>query len=196
MLLQYPDKDRDEEDDHNLTGLTMLRFRREAEAYAHLLRCGVDKMGVVPRCYGWFDMKEEDVDHISALPLLDLNKQLQPLTVTRRPPKGILLEYFPDATVLTIANITVKIADTALRALYHIHAAYVKHGDIDQRNILLLPGGRIVWVNYDSAICASERKKRYKINRKDLFDELAEGWGLFYTSMVRGFPPSKCFIKH
>lgn len=164
----------------------MLRFRKESEAYAHLLHYGVDKTGVVPHCYGWFDLKDEDVEGASAFPPIEHEGEddVQPLTVTMRPSKGILLEYFPDAMVLTSDNFTPKIADTALRALYRIHTAYIKHREIEQKNILLLPDGRVVWISFDSAVCAWERNQHYKINRRDLFDELSEGWSLIYSEIV------------
>lgn len=175
----------------------MVRFRKESEAYAHLMHYGVDRTGVVPYCYGLFELKDEDVDRASAFKPVEQVYQddVQPLTITRRSPKCILLEYFPDATALTLSDVTTKIADTAVRALYHIHAAYVKHEDIDQRNILLLPEGRVVWVDFDSAICASERRKNHEINRRDLLDELAEGWALFYTTMVRVSPCIRRFVE-
>lgn len=171
----------------------MLRFRTESELYAHFLHYGADKMGVVPHCYGWFDLKDEDVDRASAFPVIqnEDKSDLQPLTITRRPPKGILLEDFPDAMELSTSNITAKIADAALRALYHIHAAYVKHGDIAENNILLLPGGRVVWVGFHNSACAAG-DKYYKINRQDLFDELSEAWSFLYTWMVCIYPSKRC----
>lgn len=170
----------------------MLRFRKESEAHAHLLHYGVTKTGSVPHCYGWFNLKKEDVIHIAEFPAPPLEEtddlsyeEVQPLTVTRRPPKGILLEYLADATEITLPKVTAEIADTALRALYNIHAAYVKHGDIRSQNILLLPTGRVVWVDFDKSVCASDHNRRHRINRKDLLDELSECWSYFYTGLVR-----------
>lgn len=160
----------------------MMRFRKEIEAYAHLLHYGVDKTGVVPHCYGWLDLSEEDLDNIATLPKTE--SELQPLQGTRRTPKGVLIEYFERIRPLSIHTVNPKLADIALRALYSIHAAYVKQGDVSRRNILLLHHDRVVWIDFDHSVCASERNKNLRPDRKALLLELAEAWGLFYTTLV------------
>ncbi|THH00811.1 hypothetical protein EW026_g1751 [Hermanssonia centrifuga] len=159
----------------------MVRFEREKHAYAHLLHYGICEKGTVPRCYGWFDLSRADVEHICALPGID--KDLAALKTLRRTPKAIILEYFPDAVRLSVTNITLDIADVALRALHTIHSAYVMHKDIHRRNILLLPDNRVIWVDFDSSTCLSEAGS--KMRRQDLLGELEEGWGLFYNFLVR-----------
>lgn len=163
----------------------MACFWREVEAYAHLLHYGVDKTGVVPHCYGWLDLSEEDLDKIDALPAS--GPELQPLRRTRRAPKGVLLEYFEDAQVLSIDTVTHGLANTALKGLYSIHAAYVKHGDVSRHNILLLPNGRVVWIDFDHSVCASEQNTDLRPDRKSLLYELSRAWHLFYCVLVSRF---------
>lgn len=103
----------------------------------------------------------------------------------RRPPKALLLEYIPDAQVLSIATITPDIAEAALRSLCQIHQAYVLHGDIRRQNILVLPSGRVAWIDFDEATCASDPHPRKKLTRQKLFKELARTWALLYTELVR-----------
>ncbi len=166
----------------------MVRFEREKSAYAHLLHYGICEKGTVPRCYGWFDLSRAHVEHICALPGID--KSLATLKDNRRTPKAIVLEYFSDAVRLSVTNITLDIADVALRALHTIHSAYVTHNDIHRRNILLLPDNRVVWVDFDSSTCLSEAGS--KMRRQDLLGELEEGWSLFYNFLVRAFLFSDC----
>lgn len=113
--------------------------------------------------------------------LEDLREKVQ----EGRFPKGVLLEYFPDAQMISIDNVTYELAEQAIRSLYAIHAAYVQHGDIKRRNMLLLPGGRIVWVDFNSAICASDSK----LTRWDLYMEFQEGWDAFYMELVSLIDP-------
>ena len=92
-----------------------------------------------------------------------------------------------DAKQLTAPVITQQIVDNALRALYRVHTAYVQHGDIHQRNILPLPDNRVVWINFDNAICGTERNDALQTQRGNLLDESAEGWSLSYGAMVNIF---------
>lgn len=160
-----------------------MRFRKEVEAYAHLLHYGVDKAGVVPHCYGWLDLSDEDLDKIDGLPVFE-ESELQPLQGTRRNPKGVLLEYFEDTKILSIDTVTYELGEIALKGIHAIHSAYVKHGDISRRNLLLLPNNRIVWIDFDHSVCASERNKKYRPDRKALLRELSETWCIFYGTLV------------
>lgn len=140
----------------------------------------------MPRCYGWLELSRADIVKVQ---LLKQNKN-RPIRQTGHPPKALLLEYFADAQRLTIFNLTYEYADAALKALRRIHASYVLHCDIARRNILLLPNGRVVWVDFDHSVCMSRlytpvrRFPAPRVTRQTLLGELETGWALFYNDMV------------
>lgn len=90
------------------------------------------------------------------------------------------MEYFPDAMTISIHNVVYEHGERATRAIWAIHAAYVLHDDINERNILLLPDGRIVWIDFNSARCGSYPE----LTRFDLFSEFHEVWDLFYMQLL------------
>ncbi|GJE84688.1 hypothetical protein PsYK624_007640 [Phanerochaete sordida] len=154
-------------------------FNAEAQAYAHLLHYGVCAKGVVPMCYGWARLSDAHIETIMDMPdasfrALDLQFHNGDL------PRAIMLEFFPDADIMSIKNVTMSIAEKAFRALHDIHKAYVEHGDVHRRNILLLPDERVVWVDFDNSRTASSRK----LTRSDLYEELMQGWEYMYMSMI------------
>ncbi|GJE84687.1 hypothetical protein PsYK624_007630 [Phanerochaete sordida] len=154
-------------------------FDNEARAYAHLLHYGACAKGTVPMCFGWSRLSEAHVQAILDMP--DLSDHAADLEFENGElPKVIVLEYFPKAETMSIANVTRPIADKALRALHDIHAAYVEHGDIHGRSILVLPEERVVWINFNSSRTASARK----FTRSELFTELRQAWDYFYMSMI------------
>lgn len=168
----------------------------EKEAYAHLLRSGACKDGIVPYCYGWFTLTQGDIERCCALPENEHDplrriKDRPSILTDRRPPKALLLEYFADAQVLSIQNITPDIAEAALRSLCKIHKAYVLHGDPRRHNLFVLPGGRVVWIDFDNSTCGSDKHHKKKLSRQKLFDELASTWTLLYMHLVSGLSTFK-----
>ena len=154
------------------------RFEQERDAYAHLVHGGVCDKGIVPKCFGWLTLTHEIIDKFGTLPSqVDTARIMRNSETT---PRGILLEYFPDAQPFSIQNVTYELAEQAARALYFVHAAYVMHGDINRRNVLLLSGGRVVWVDFNFSMCASDSR----LTREDLFTEFKEGWDAFYMRLV------------
>lgn len=160
-------------------------FTCEKEAYAHLLHYGVCTQGAVPNCYGWAELSADHVAAIVSLPFdnsnfdpdeFDLQEDLKVGVAI----KAIVLEYFPDAENLSIHNVTREIAEKAFKALYAIHTAYVRHNDVHCRNILVLPDGRVVWIDFDNARCPS----LHNVTRFSLFQEFREGWDYMYMTMV------------
>lgn len=161
----------------------------EKEAYAHLLRSGACGAGIVPYCYGWLTLSRGDMERVCALPedkaaALYGFKNRPTILTDRRPPKALILEYIPDAEILSIANITPDIAEAALRSLHQIHRAYVLHGDARRHNLLVLPGGRVVWVDFDAATCASDTHATKRLTRQKLYGELTRTWTFFYRELV------------
>lgn len=101
-----------------------------------------------------------------------------------------MIEYFPDAVRLSHENITEALADKVLRTLCEIHAAYVLHGDVHRRNILVLPGDRIVWVDFNFSWTPSSK---LTCRRQEFLEELYSGWSMLYHQMVR-FPTYRTFF--
>lgn len=159
------------------------RFRAERDAYAHLLARGVCAAGIVPMCLGWVKLSPEDVAHISKIPNLSKNARL--LATDRVLPMGILLEYLPDAIRLSTKNITMDIAETALRNLREIHAACVLHGDVTGgRNVLVLPDDRVVFIDFDRAKSGDDPE----LTKLELITEFAWFWGTCYCGHVSTIP--------
>lgn len=109
-----------------------------------------------------------------------ISDAVRALPSEERPPKAILIEYFEEAERLSHRTVTPKIAQAALRALYDIHAASVRHGDVHLRNILLLPGKRVVWIDFDSSCCVNGGR----VLRQDLVTELRDAWSYMYHRLV------------
>ncbi|EKM52945.1 uncharacterized protein PHACADRAFT_30068 [Phanerochaete carnosa HHB-10118-sp] len=160
------DEDTDDDDDDNWgrdtsKPDTRALFRRECEAYAHLLHFGICKRRIVPNCYGRTTLSPGHIGKLVALPAA--SDTVCALPNEELPPKGILIEYFANAERLSHQNITPEVAQAALRALNAVHTGNVLHGDVHQRNILLLPDRRVVWIDFDCSCC-------------DLVRELRDAW--------------------
>ncbi|CAL1697074.1 unnamed protein product [Somion occarium] len=168
--------DSDYDDDDDETESTMDQFLAERDAYAHLIHYGACDAGVVPRCYGWLRLSKEVTDFVAGH---SSYRCWGPFI--RRQPLGILLEYFPDTSCVSFNNITFALAQTAMKAMCRIHQAYVLHGDLASRNCLLLPSGRIVWVDFDHSSNPSSKKP---VKRLELWLEIAQAWGLFYGCLL------------
>ena len=150
-----------------MTGWNLSFFRAERDAYAHLVHSGACDKGVVPRCYGWIRFSKQ---------------RIQRLGIFGSHAYATVLEYMKDAEPISSRNITIDIADKALRGLYAIHTAFVVHNDVIDapRNILVLPGDRVVWVDFDMARCGDHPL----IQPAALIEELAAAWQLFYNILV------------
>ena len=155
------------------------RFKQELDGYAHLQHYGICDKGVVPKYYGWFSLSRQHIQQILALP--DISDAARLMRRVKEPPQAVVLEYFPDAAQLTIDNVTEKLADAALRGLYEVHSAYVMHGDIDGRNILVLPDDRVVWVDFNHSRTPESAQR---CARQHIFEELGRCWSEMYQELV------------
>ncbi|CAL1714755.1 unnamed protein product [Somion occarium] len=151
----------------------LLRFDTEKAAYEQLLHRGVCDIGIVPRCYGWVELKSEHMPMIEKQLHTDWDWDRNGL------PKGLLLEYFADAVPVSISNVTIFLAEKAMMALCQIHAAFIKHNDIARRNCLLLPDGRVIWVDFDTCLFPD-----LGVRRVDFWEELRIAWQFFYTCLL------------
>ncbi|EKM51442.1 uncharacterized protein PHACADRAFT_178071 [Phanerochaete carnosa HHB-10118-sp] len=162
-----------------LEGHVRLLKIKESEAYAHLLKAGVCARGYVQMCYGWLELTPEHVAQVAALP--GASYMAQYLGYRAGPIRALLLEYFVDAQQLSIDNVSEKVAEAAMRALCEINKAHVLHGDIEGRNILVLPGERVVLVDFNYAKCPHGPQS---VIRQDFFFELGKAWTYLYGQLL------------
>ena len=67
---------------------------------------------------------------------------------------GLIMEYFDDFRELDFSRIDIPTAEAVGRALIRIHEARVMHGDMADRNILLVRQNgviRPVWIDFSCA---------------------------------------------
>ena len=160
-------------------------FARERAAYAHLVHFGVCDKGTVPKCYGWLELTKEHIKQIMELPTITGDARSRLYFRSDLPPRAIILEYFPSAVKIDIENVTEPLADLAVRGICEIHAAYVWHGDIHPRNILILPDSdpeRVVWIDFDHSVVPCYEPR---LTRLSLLDEAASVWACMYQDLVR-----------
>ena len=120
-------------------------YLAEIEAYRYLAHLNVMKEGIVPAVFAVDKWSRKDLKRV----LRDAEYE-GGLTF---PVRVILMEFIAGSEQVEEDNITVDIAITALRGLRRIHFVGVLHGDIAGRNILLAPGGRVVWIDFSIASC-------------------------------------------
>ncbi|KAI0791227.1 hypothetical protein C8Q75DRAFT_732352 [Abortiporus biennis] len=187
----FPDLDPDEQSqdsrEEEESGLhwSMFRFRKEKEAYAHLIHAGLSERGIVPHCYGWFTLSRSHVEQFSVLPnnreVLDegdYSSKMQSRLDDRRPPKALIFDYIHNIEPISHLNITDKVVQSTLMNLYEIHRSNVYHGVIAARNIMVLPGERVMWFDFDHANCTTDTSWLAKVTRFDMFRDLAFTWEL------------------
>lgn len=136
------------------------------------------------------ELTPDDVDSMKLVSDISM-KHLEALdaSANRSLPKALVLEYFSHAEHISIDNITAKLADQALRALYRVHASYVRHRDFSRKNILVLPDGRVIIVDFDAVDWHGKTTGR--LPRRQVFLlEMAGAWTLFYIDMVSVSPVS------
>ena len=150
-------------------------FMREAAAYRNLLHSGACAAGVVPNCYGsavldqaqWhFPGKHDWLLHFRDDP---------------KPLNALVLEFLVHASKMTLRCITLQRAEDAMEALKTIHRAHVAHGDIHPRNLLVLPEGRVVWIDFDSASTWPYYRSTSLLSFQD---DLALSWYWLYQRLV------------
>lgn len=124
-------------------GRDLNRFRCETNAYEKLLASGVCKRSIVPKFHGCIN----EVDPAAFHPALRHFAQ------DTFKPRGILLEYLPNAESLNCVNYSDTLYPQAIEGMKEIHKAGVHHQDIYPRNILLVRGNpdRLVWSDFDVA---------------------------------------------
>lgn len=62
-----------------------------------------------------------------------------------------------------------------------IHNAHIIHGDIHPRNLLVLPTGRVVWVDFE---LASSRDRSGEVSLASLEGEMSYAWYWLYVRLL------------
>ncbi|KAJ6041453.1 hypothetical protein N7460_006843 [Penicillium canescens] len=161
-------------------GRDLNRFRCELNAYHNLREFGVCDRGFVPAFYGHIDRVDPSAFH----------PPLKHFADDKHQPSAILLEYLPCAERLNCENYSEDLFRYAVEGIKQIHNAFVHHHDIYPKNMLVVSGTRIVWVDFDVATTFSSMgpcEKAYC----DYETELVESFGkLLNDDKRQGLPPN------
>ena len=149
-------------------GRDLNRFRCEFNAYEKLVTSGVCESRVVPKFHGYIDR----VDPALFYPTL------KHFAHDKFQPRGMLLEYLPNAESLNCVNFLDALFPQAIEGMKEIHKAGVHHQDIYPKNILLVRGNpdRLVWIDFDFATTFTDLEPE-QLALSDHEIELVKGFG-------------------
>ncbi|KAI0828567.1 hypothetical protein BC628DRAFT_1428522 [Trametes gibbosa] len=177
------------------------RFEAELDAYAHLVHYGASASGAVPHCYGWIELSPAHV--YDAIKLIKKTRErgfepeeeplwVSPIFDDGTLSRALVLECLPDSEAISLKNTTHEIAELAMRALGHVHRAYVLHGDLtnlDNIRVVLGDGPlRVIILDFDH----SNTHRGGGLNRLRLLSELRDMWGTFFEIII---PQQRIFCQ-
>ncbi|PYI18513.1 hypothetical protein BO99DRAFT_164166 [Aspergillus violaceofuscus CBS 115571] len=99
-------------------------------------------VGFVPFFHGFIDRIDPS----------DFNQQLNYFKKDEFLPRAIILEYLPAAERLNCVNYSDDLFRYAVDGIKQIHKALIPHHDIYPKNLLVVSGSRIVWIDFDVAM--------------------------------------------
>lgn len=111
------------------------------KAYQTFHKHGLCDRGFVPAFYGYIDRLDPSA----------FDPPLYNFSIDKYKPQAILLEYLLESERLSCLNYSQELIHHAVHGLEAIHKAFVHHRDIHPRHMLVIPGGKIVWVDFDAA---------------------------------------------
>lgn len=115
-------------------------FLRETIAYKHLRGFHSDS---ILQCYATLKIQEPSKR------LTTISSEVRVIIEELPSPTyAVLLEYLPDAQILSPENITEEISNQLCETLSVFHKIGISHGDPYPRNILV-SYGRVVWIDFD-----------------------------------------------
>ncbi|KAJ5267890.1 hypothetical protein N7478_010698 [Penicillium angulare] len=123
------------------TGRDLDRFRCGLRAYQKFHELGVCYRGFVPIFYGYIDRLDPAA----------FDPPLHNFRKDKFMPRAIFIEYLSDSERLNCLNYSQDLINQAVQGLKEIHNAFVHHRDIYPKHMLVMPEGRIVWVDFDVA---------------------------------------------
>lgn len=149
-------------------GRDLNRFRCEFNAYEKLVTSSVCERRVVPKFHSYIDR----VDTALFYPTL------QDFAHDKFQPRGMLLEYLPNAESLNCVNFSDVLFPQAIEGMKEIHKAGVHHQDIYPKNILLVRGNpdRLLWIDFDVATTFTDPEPE-QLALSDCETELVKGFG-------------------
>ncbi|PYI35160.1 hypothetical protein BP00DRAFT_442985 [Aspergillus indologenus CBS 114.80] len=161
-------------------GRDLNRFRCELNAYRNLLKFGVCDSGFVPFFHGFIDRLDPS----------DFNQQLNYFKKDEFLPRAIILEYFPAAERLNCVNYSDDLFRYAVDGIRQIHKALIHHHDIYPKNLLVVSGSRIVWIDFDVAMTFQDMDTLEKAYC-EYEVELVKSFGkLLKNDKLQGLPPN------
>ncbi|KGQ03170.1 hypothetical protein BBAD15_g11578 [Beauveria bassiana D1-5] len=125
-------------------------FEIEASAYRLLKEKGFCKRGLVPNFYGI-------IEYIN----VDLWPDLYDFKHHKWPPSAILIEYIPNAKMISLDNFSQDNIDRLSAYLAEFHEAGLCHGDPYPRNMMVVQGtpeDRVFWLDFDNSSRVEDRK--------------------------------------
>ncbi|KAB8259975.1 hypothetical protein BDV32DRAFT_138490 [Aspergillus pseudonomiae] len=108
-------------------------------------------------------------------------------------PRAVLLEYLPNAERLNCVNYSEALFQYTVDGIKKIHSALVHHHDIYPKNMLVVSGSRIVWIDFDVAMTFDDmgsREKEYCKYEADLVENLGE---VLRNDQRESLPPNTKF---
>lgn len=93
---------------------------------------------------------------------------------------ALLLKGFPSAKHLSWENLTPSLAVEAFRAVEAIHGALVIHGDVNERNILVVGDGKVVLIDFDASSTWPYCKS---VTKNEVQRERCRAWTLIFMEL-------------
>ncbi|KAI0662453.1 hypothetical protein C8Q70DRAFT_908914 [Cubamyces menziesii] len=157
-------------------------FNAESAACARFLHHGVSSPGNVLKCHGWLEINLRQVFNDADAPRVSTECRKALNAHGKDSAKGLVLDDFPGAELLSIHNISPDIAESVLRSLYAVHASLVLQGSHIRQSVLVSPAEqRAIWVDFSRASCDSGSGA---MTRQTLLAEFAEAWHLVYQRLI------------
>ncbi|KAF8592635.1 hypothetical protein K439DRAFT_26347 [Ramaria rubella] len=102
-----------------------------------------------------------------------------------KPLKVLILEYLPNALRMTLRHTNLRTVPNAMTSLKKIQERGIRHCNIHPRNILVLPGDRVVFVDFELAgVKPGTEESYYRL-------ELGVLYSWLYQHLVCGFRNSR-----
>jgi hypothetical protein len=114
----------------------------------------VCERGFVPFFHGCIDRLDPSHFH----------QQLNHFKEDKFLPRAIVLEYLPEAERLNCLNYSDDLFRSAVDGIREIHDALIHHYDVYPKNMLVVSGTKIVWIDFDVATTFKDmgiREKAY-----------------------------------
>ena len=113
--------------------------------------------------------------------VIDRKDWLQPFRSDPKRLKVLVLEFLPCASKMALRWTTPQTTQATMDALNIIHRAGIVHDDIHPRNLLVLPEGRVMWIDFELAVTWPHN---YYVTTETLHNELRQCWDWLYVHLL------------